>query len=127
MAQELNPAGIARPAANYAQAVLSVAPTRWVHTSGIVPTRADGSVPEALADQADVVWTTIAALLQDGQLELGDVVSMTTYVVQGNDLGVVMAARDRALAGHRAASTLVVVPALARPEWRLEISAVACR
>lgn len=127
MAQELNPAGIARPAANYAQAVLSLAPTRWVHTSGIVPTRPDGSVPEALADQADVVWTTIAALLREGQLELGDVVSMTTYVVQGNDLGVVMAARDRALAGHRAASTLVVVPALARPEWRLEISAVACR
>ena len=127
MAQELNPAGIARPAANYAQAVLSLAPTRWVHTSGIVPTRPDGSVPEALADQADVVWTTIAALLREGQLELGDVVTMTTYVVQGNDLGVVMAARDRALAGHRAASTLLVVPALARPEWRLEISAVACR
>ena len=127
MAQELNPAGIARPAANYAHAMLSVAPTRWVHTSGIVPTRPDGSVPEALADQADVIWTTIAALLQEGQLELGDVVSMTTYVVQGNDLGVVMEARDRALAGHRAASTLVVVPALARPEWRLEISAVACR
>lgn len=127
MAQELNPAGIAQPAANYALAVSSVTPTRWVHTSGIVPTRPDGSVPGALADQADVVWTTIAALLHEGELTLGDVVSMTTYVVQGNDLGVVMAARDRALGGHRAASTLVVVPALARPEWHVEISVVACR
>jgi enamine deaminase RidA (YjgF/YER057c/UK114 family) len=36
-----------------------------------------------------------------------------------------MAARDAALDGHRAASTLVIVPALARPEWRVEVSIVA--
>jgi len=40
---------------------------------------------------------------------------------------VVMAARDRALGGHRAASTLVTVPALARPEWKMEIAIVAAR
>jgi hypothetical protein len=38
-----------------------------------------------------------------------------------------MAARDTALAGHVAASTLVTVPALARPEWQVEISLVAAR
>jgi enamine deaminase RidA (YjgF/YER057c/UK114 family) len=38
-----------------------------------------------------------------------------------------MAARDRAMGGHRPASTLVVVPALARPEWRVEIALVAAR
>jgi 2-iminobutanoate/2-iminopropanoate deaminase len=54
-----------------------------------------------------------------------DIVSVTTYVVAGEDLSVVMAARDAALAGHRAASTLVTVPALARPEWRMEIAVVA--
>jgi enamine deaminase RidA (YjgF/YER057c/UK114 family) len=56
-----------------------------------------------------------------------DVVSVTTYVVHGEDLAPVMAARDRALGGHRVASTLVTVPALARPEWRLEIALVAAR
>jgi 2-iminobutanoate/2-iminopropanoate deaminase len=39
----------------------------------------------------------------------------------------VMAARDLALSGRRAASTLVTVPALARPEWKLEIALVAAR
>jgi enamine deaminase RidA (YjgF/YER057c/UK114 family) len=38
-----------------------------------------------------------------------------------------MAARDRVLDGHRAASTLVTVPALARPEWRMEIAIIASR
>jgi hypothetical protein len=45
----------------------------------------------------------------------------------GEDLAVVMAARDTALAGTRAASTLVTVPALARPQWKLEITVVAAR
>jgi len=31
------------------------------------------------------------------------------------------------MSGHRAASTLVTVPTLARPEWLLEISVVAAR
>ena len=36
-----------------------------------------------------------------------------------------MAARDRALGGRRIASTLITVPALARPQWKVEITAVA--
>lgn len=127
MPEEISPEGMAPPAAAYAHAVLSEGPTRWLHTSGVVPAAADGSVPEALQDQAEVVWSNIASLLAAGGFDVGDVVSVTTYVVQGHDLGVVMAARDRAMQGHRAASTLLVVPALARPEWHLEVSVVACR
>jgi enamine deaminase RidA (YjgF/YER057c/UK114 family) len=48
-------------------------------------------------------------------------------VVDGNDLAVVMAARDAALQGHHAASTLIVVPRLARAEWRMEISLIAAK
>ena len=36
-----------------------------------------------------------------------------------------MAARDVAMGGHLAASTLVTVPALARPEWLMEVAVVA--
>jgi enamine deaminase RidA (YjgF/YER057c/UK114 family) len=38
-----------------------------------------------------------------------------------------MAARDRFLADRLVASTLVTVPALARPEWRMEVAVVAAR
>ena len=54
-----------------------------------------------------------------------DIVSVTTYVVEGEELGPVMAARDQALGMHRAASTLVTVPSLAQPAWKLEIAIVA--
>jgi 2-iminobutanoate/2-iminopropanoate deaminase len=127
MPRELRPAGLAPPAANYAHAVLSEGPSRWVHTSGVVPTAPDGTVPDGLANQAEQVWSTITALLHEGGLELADIVSVTTYVVAGRDLGVVMATRDRVLGAHRTASTLIVVPQLAQPAWHLEIAVVACR
>jgi enamine deaminase RidA (YjgF/YER057c/UK114 family) len=122
---EIRPADISAPAANYAHAVVTERARRWLHTSGVVPVAPDGSTPDALADQAALVWTNIAAMLREAGMEASDIVSVTTYVVTGEDLASVMAARDAALGGHRAASTLVTVPALARPEWRMEIAVVA--
>ena len=119
------PASISPPAAAYAHAVLTEGAGRILHTSGVVPIAADGSVPSDLADQAAVVWSNIAAMLADAQMSMADIVSVTTYVVVGEDLAPVMAARDAALGGHLAASTLVTVPALARPEWRMEIAVIA--
>lgn len=125
MNREIAPSGIAPTAANYAHAILSEAPSRLLHTSGVVPIAADGTVPDDLGDQATTVWTNLRAILDDAGMSVTDVVSVTTYVVVGQPLAPVMAARDRALGGHRAASTLVTVPALARPEWKMEIAIVA--
>ena len=121
----INPPSVAPPAANYAHAVLSTEAKRWLHTSGVVPIGPDGSVPESVDEQASVVWANIGAMLAEAGMVPSDVVSVTTYAVAGEQLSGVMAARDRFLAGHLAASTLVTVPALARPEWKMEIAIVA--
>jgi enamine deaminase RidA (YjgF/YER057c/UK114 family) len=121
------PSSIAPPAARYAHAVLVERPERLLHTSGVVPIAADGTVPEGIGPQASVVWSNISAMLADAGMGVGDIVSITTYVVVGEPLADVMAVRDRVLDGHLAASTLLPVPALARPEWKLEISVVAAR
>ncbi len=122
---EIRPSSIAVPVANYALAVLTTGATRWLHTAGVVPNRPDGTVPELLADQAATVWSNVAAILAEAGMGSADVVSITTYVVAGEALGPVMAARDAFMGSTRAASTLVTVSALARPEWRLEIAIVA--
>jgi 2-iminobutanoate/2-iminopropanoate deaminase len=122
---EISPSSIAPPAANYAHAILTESPARWLHTSGVVPMAPDGSTPQDLQEQAELVWTNIGAMLEEAGMVRSDIVSITTYVVAGEPLAPVMAARDRALEGHRSASTLVTVPALARPEWRVEIAIVA--
>jgi 2-iminobutanoate/2-iminopropanoate deaminase len=123
----VTPATIAPPAARYAHAVRTERPSTWLHTAGVLPVRPDGSVPEGVAEQAAVVWANMTAILAEAGLAVTDVVAFTTYVVAGSELGPVMAARDAALGGHLAASTLVTVPALARPEWLVEISLVAAR
>jgi enamine deaminase RidA (YjgF/YER057c/UK114 family) len=124
---EIAPSSIAPTAANYAHAIVTESPRRLLHTSGVVPIAPDGTVPTDLADQASVVWSNLLAILAEADMSPTDVVSVTTYVVHGHDLAPVMAARDRVLGGHRVASTLVTVPALARPEWQMEIALVAAQ
>lgn len=125
MNRPVSPTTIAPPAANYVHAVLSESPTRWLHTAGVVPVAPDGSTPDDVGEQAQVVWANIAAMLDDADMEPSDIVSVVTYAVVGEPLGPVMAARDEFLNGHLAASTLVTVPELAQPQWRMEIAIVA--
>lgn len=125
MNHSITPTSIAPPAANYAHAVVTTEATRWLHTSGVVPTAPDGTVPDTIDEQAAVVWSNIGAMLDDAEMSPSDIVSVTTYAVVGEQLAGVMAARDDFLGGHLAASTLVTVPALARPEWKMEIAVVA--
>ena len=90
----VSPSAIAPPAARYAHAVLSEGAGRLLHTAGVVPVSADGSVPDDLAEQSTAVWENIAAILAEAGMSMTDIVSMTTYVVAGQDLAPVMAARD---------------------------------
>ena len=123
----VEPEGIAPPAARYAHAVVTTGAEKWLHTSGIVATRADGSIADDVGGQARDVWGNIAAILAEAGMEPSDIVSVTTYVVPGQDLAPVMAERDRFLGGRLAASTLLVVPELAQPAWKVEIAVVAAR
>ena len=104
---------------------------RLVFTSGVVPTMPDGTVPAGVEGQVRVVWANLLNILREAGLGVTDIASITTYVVAADDLNdrlaVVMAVRDEVMNGHRAASTLVTVPALARAEWQVEISLVAAQ
>jgi len=126
---EIQPDHMAPPAANYAHAVLVDKADRFVFTSGVVPTMPDGTVPPTMEGQARVVWANLLEILRSGGMTVSNIVSITTYVVVSetlrDDLSAVMSVRDEVMGSHRAASTLVTVPALVRPEWLMEISLVA--
>lgn len=126
MNQPVRPSTIAPPAAAYELAMTVPEGSQLLFTAGIVGTKPDGSMAEDIGEQATEVWRSIGAILSAAGYDPADVVSYTTYVV-GNDMSEVMAARDRFFGGHRAASTLVTVPALARPEWKVEVAVIAAR
>jgi 2-iminobutanoate/2-iminopropanoate deaminase len=126
---EIQPEHMSPPAANYAHAVKVEKAQNFVFTSGVVPTMPDSTVPPTIEGQARVVWANLLEILRSGGMGVANIVSITTYVVASDalkdHLGVVMSVRDEVMGDHRAASTLVTVPALARPEWLMEISLVA--
>ena len=66
--QIVRPDNIAPPPARYAHAVATTGAQKWLHTSGVVPTRVDGSVPDDVGEQAATVWQNISAMLTEAQL-----------------------------------------------------------
>ena len=121
----VNPTGIAPPAANYEHAVLAEGASRILHTSGVVPVKPDGTVPESISAQAEVIWQNIREILKEASMEVTDIALVTTYVVPDQDLSEVMAVRDKTFGSHQAASTLLVVSQLAQKSWKMEIAVVA--
>jgi 2-iminobutanoate/2-iminopropanoate deaminase len=123
----LAPARIAGPAARYALGIAVERPELVVHTAGIVGERPDGSISDDPGEQATEIWRSIAAILAEAGLGARDIVAYTTYAVVGVDRMTIQAARDAFLDGHLATSTLLYVPMLARPEWKLEVVVTAMR
>jgi enamine deaminase RidA (YjgF/YER057c/UK114 family) len=122
-----NPPGVAGPLAAYSHGVEAAPGARWLHVSGQVAVAPDGSTPEGIEAQADLAYRNLGAVLASAGMVPGDLVKVNVYLTRPEDIPALRAARDRFQGDARPASTLVVVQALARPEWRVEIEAVAAR
>ncbi|MCH1515036.1 MAG: RidA family protein [Acidimicrobiales bacterium] len=121
----INPNEIAPPSARYEHAVMAENSSRILHTSGIVPVKLDGTVPDGIRQQAEVIWLNIRSILKEASMDINDIALVTTYVVPDQDLSTVMSVRDETFGSHQSASTLLVVSQLAQKSWKMEVSVVA--
>jgi 2-iminobutanoate/2-iminopropanoate deaminase len=122
-----NPAEVAPPAGRYSHAIEVPPGARLLYISGQVGTAPDGRVPPDLPGQTENCWRNIRAILADAGMSIGDLVKVTIFLTRAEDIGPYREARDRIIGEARPASTLVVVSRLVRPEWLVEIEAVAAR
>lgn len=122
-----NPPTVAQPASSYSQAVEVPANARWLHISGQIGVAPDGTPREGVEAQADQCWANIRNILTAAGMDVADIVKITTFITNQGHVGVTRTAREKALGGHRPASSLVVVAALASPAWLIEIEAVAAK
>ena len=126
MLKTYNPAGIAGPFGHYDHGVEAVDVSRLLHVSGQVGTDPDGSVPEDVAAQIERVWLNIEAVLAEAGMSTANIVRTITYMLDADCVPLLAAARRQHLgADHKAASTTIVVAGLVKPEWKVEIDAVA--
>lgn len=123
----LNPATVHAPMGAYSHAVAVPAGTETLFISGQVGARPDGSHPATVGEQADQALANIVAILAANAMGVEHIVKLTTYVVAGQPIADVRAARLKYLGDHKPASTAVYVAALVAPEWLVEIEAVAAK
>jgi len=86
--------------------------------------RAAPGIPEAQSVQ---VFEILLAILAEAGMTAADLVRLNAYLTDPADLAACMAVRDRYVADPPPASTLLVMRALARPVFQVEIEAVAAK
>jgi enamine deaminase RidA (YjgF/YER057c/UK114 family) len=91
---------------------------------GIAP---DGVIPEGVEAQAERCFLNVAEILKEAGMGLGDVVRLNAFVSGREHLKGYMAVRDRLFGDPPPASTLMIVTGFARPEFVVEVEAVAAR
>lgn len=94
------PPSIGSPAAAYSHGIEVPSNARWLYIPGQVG-MSQGRVGRGIEEQAEAAWRNLLAVLAS--------------------------AGDRLQAGHRPASTLLVVSAPANPQWLVEVEAVAAK
>lgn len=125
--RRLNPPSIRPPFANYAHGVEVSPQARVVFCSGQLGVGPNGVVPEAVEDQARLCFRAIAAILDDAGMSLADLVRLNAYVSAAEYLGAYMKVRDEFVSSPPPASTLMIVQGFARPEFKVEVEAVAAQ
>lgn len=121
------PNSVAAPFGPYSHAVEVPPGSRLVYTAGEVGVQPDGVVPQGIEAQADACWRNLIAILEDAGMGVGDLVKITTYLVSPDDVAAAGAARALFLGDARPASATVIVKALVKPEWLIEIEATAAK
>jgi len=94
--------------------------------AGTAPVEADGSsTPGDAAAQARRCFAIILGAIAELGGSAADVVRTRMYIVDPADADAVGAVHGEIFGEVRPASTMVVISALLRPEWRIEIEAEA--
>jgi enamine deaminase RidA (YjgF/YER057c/UK114 family) len=93
--------------------------------SGCTGTRADGTVPEGVIEQARLALDTIARALSDAGATIEDVVRARIYITDIEEWESVAGALVERFGRVRPAMTMVQVARLILPEHRIEIEVEA--
>lgn len=119
--------GVAEQIGSYSDAIEAPPNARWLYTSGTPGLAADGDLPDDVTGQAEIAWRHILTMLESAGMGVQDLVKVTHYLLREADIGDYVKVRSRYLGDARPASMLMVVPALVRPEFLLEVEAIAAK
>jgi len=127
MTKFINPKTVADPTGTYTHGVEVPPNARWLYIAGQIGLKKDGSVPSTLEEQTEVAWQNIVEILAAAGMKVTDLVKITQYLTNIDDFPKYAAIRARFLAGHRPASTGLIISSLVKPEFQVEVEAIAAK
>jgi enamine deaminase RidA (YjgF/YER057c/UK114 family) len=117
--------GVSKYIGKYSDAVEVPRAARWLFTSGTPGIFADGTLPATFELQAEQAWKNILSALQSAGMGPEHLVKIVQYLVRVEDVSRYAPIRARFLGGCRPASMLLIAAALPKPDFLIEIEAVA--
>ena len=127
MLRYLVPKKIRTPFARYSHAVEVPPGARWLLCSGQLGISAGDEIPEDAEAQAALCFEAIGACLDEAGMSFADIVRINAYVTDRAHMGPYMAVRDRHVTLPPPASTLMIVSGFTRPEFKIEVEAIAAK
>ncbi|WP_413989453.1 RidA family protein [Labrys okinawensis] len=127
MLRAITPPSLRAPFARYSHAIEVLAGTRLVFCSGQLGIGTDEVIPEGAEAQAALIFQSIAAILAEADMGLGDIVRINAYVTAREHMAGYMKARDTVVSNPPPASTLMIVSGFTREEFKVEVEVVAAK
>jgi enamine deaminase RidA (YjgF/YER057c/UK114 family) len=127
MLRHLIPKTIRTPFARYSHAVEVPAGACWLLCSGQLGISTTDQIPDSTEEQAMLCFEAIGACLKEAGMTFADIVRINAYVTDRAHMAPYMAVRDRYVALPPPASTLMIVGGFTRPEFKVEIEAIAAK
>ena len=122
-----NASDVHPPLGPYSHSVTVPAGSELICLSGQIGMTPDGHVGATIGEQADQAFANVAALLESHGLGVSSIIKLTVLIVAGQDGEAVREARVKHLGSHTPTSTTFYVSQLVRPEWLIEVEAIAAR
>jgi 2-iminobutanoate/2-iminopropanoate deaminase len=113
------------PFGYYSHGVEVTNASRLVFCSGQLGLDASGSVPDDVGEQTKLCFANIVSILAAAHMSLDNVVRINAFVTDRAHIPAYMAVRDALFSAPPPASTLVIVSGFSRPEFKVEVEAVA--
>jgi enamine deaminase RidA (YjgF/YER057c/UK114 family) len=128
MRRSITPTTIRPPFAHYAHGVIAEC-SEVLAISGQLGLNPDDTLPDGAEAQADVCFANIDAILSDAGMVRGHILRLSAFVTRREDMQGYMTSRDRFVSelALPPASTLMIVSGFTRPEFLVEVEAIAAR
>lgn len=119
-------AGVSRHIGKYSDAVEVGSPKRILFVSGTPGIEKEsGNLPDSFADQAELAWKNVIAILGAANMDVKNIVQLTQHLIRREDLATYRDIRTRYLGECEPASMLTFLPELVWPNMLIELEVVA--